>query len=52
MRAKPKTMPIAHDLLSFSALILAGIAGALLAKPVSGAVRVVAERVRIDDRRR
>jgi hypothetical protein len=45
-------MPFALDLLNFAALILAGIAGALLCDPFSNAVRLVAARVRTERRRR
>jgi hypothetical protein len=41
---------IAHDLLSFSALLLSGVIGALIASPLSLAARTVAARARIDKR--
>jgi hypothetical protein len=43
---------IAHDLLSFSALLLAGVLGALIAGPLGNAAKLIAERARISDHRR
>ena len=51
-RESAPSMPFALDLLNFAALILAGIAGALLCDPFSNAVRLVAARVRTERRRR
>jgi hypothetical protein len=45
-------MPSAPDLLNLAALLLAGIAGALLCDPFAETVRLVAARVRTDQRRR
>jgi hypothetical protein len=44
-------MPFASDLLNLAALILAGIAGALLTGTVTSAVRLVPERLRVRRRR-
>jgi hypothetical protein len=41
---------IAHDLLSFSALLLSGVIGALIAGPLGLAARTVAERARVNKR--
>jgi len=49
--AKAVPMPIVSDLLNLAALILAGIAGALVVAPVKNAKRLVPERLRVPRRR-
>jgi hypothetical protein len=43
---------MAHDLFSFSAMLLSGLIGALIVGPLGNAARTIAQRVRVSDRRR